>query len=79
MRHPGYAANYLVQGPYAVAIGRGWLPMLVVFVVFLMVYRYRVTCEEAMLKNSPPASPEFAAAYKKYMKETPSRLIPFIY
>ncbi len=71
LRHPGYAGSLAVWVGATLAFGT-WLGALVVAVVMLAAYGWRIRGEEAML------SATFGTAYEEYASHT-SRLIPGIY
>lgn len=71
IRHPGYLGTILLW------IGAGlatvnWIALVVIMVLMILAYAYRVQSEEAMLMSS------FGEEYKQYMART-RKLIPFIY
>ncbi len=70
IRHPGYLGSILMWAGAAAATAN-WIVLVLVFIVMLAVYIYRIETEEKML----------ASAYKdyaEYRKQT-WRLIPLIY
>ncbi len=71
IRHPGYSGSLLVW------IGAGlvtsnWIVLIVVTLVCISAYLYRIRSEEAMLVA------EFGEEYENYIRRT-RRLIPFVY
>lgn len=71
IRHPGYF------GVFAMWVGAGlimrnWIALLLLVIIQLTGYTYRINKEEEMLKES------FGKEYDQYMTRT-KRLIPFIY
>lgn len=73
VRHPGYM-SFLVCFPFAAALtANSWVYGLQIFgLVFARYGCYRAPIEEKALVKSYPA-------YKNYIKEVQSRIIPFIY
>lgn len=70
IRHPGYLGSILLWAGAAAATAN-WIVLLIVFVLMLVVYVYRIQNEEKMLLSTN-------AEYAEYQKQT-WRLMPFIY
>ncbi len=70
IRHPGYLGSILMWAGVAAATAN-WIVFLVILVVMLAVYHYRMESEEKMLVETQPE-------YAEYRKHT-WRLIPLIY
>ncbi len=70
IRHPGYSGMILVWSGIAAATGN-WIVLLIVFVVTVCAYYYRIENEEKMLLT-------MHADYSEYRSHT-WRLLPFIY
>jgi len=71
IRHPGYLGTLLLWIGAALAI-RNWLTLIVILVVMLIAYTYRISVEEKMLNAT------FGDVYQAYRKHT-WRLLPPIY
>ncbi len=71
VRHPGYLADLLLWIGAAVATLNWWI-MLLVALVMLIAYTYRIHVEEAMLRAT------LGEPYRAYMTRT-WRLIPLVY
>ncbi len=70
IRHPGYLGMILIWSGIAAATAN-WIVILIVFVVTISAYYYRIENEEKMLLS-------MHADYSEYRSHT-WRLIPFIY
>jgi protein-S-isoprenylcysteine O-methyltransferase len=70
IRHPGYLGSILMWCGVAASTAGG-LVLILVFVILLAVYAYRIRNEEAMLLASTPA-------YAEYRRHT-WRLVPFLF
>jgi protein-S-isoprenylcysteine O-methyltransferase Ste14 len=71
IRHPGYAGSLLVWTGYCLGVGN-WITFIVVAVLMLLAYGWRIRSEERML------SEHFGEAYCDYQRRT-ARLIPYLY
>jgi protein-S-isoprenylcysteine O-methyltransferase Ste14 len=71
IRHPGYTGSLLVWTGYALGTG-SWIALLVVIMLLLVAYGWRIRAEEAVLVNS------FGERYIDYQRGT-RRLLPFVY
>jgi protein-S-isoprenylcysteine O-methyltransferase len=71
LRHPGYAGSIMIWSG-AAAAGGSILALVLVFVLLVAVYAYRIRSEEHMLVQY------FGEQYENY-KKTSWRLIPFLY
>jgi protein-S-isoprenylcysteine O-methyltransferase len=71
IRHPGYLGTICVWIGFALAVGN-WVALIILTIMLLGVYGYRIRSEEAMLNDT------FGNEYQEYCKQT-WRLIPFIF
>jgi protein-S-isoprenylcysteine O-methyltransferase Ste14 len=71
VRHPGYAAVFIVFLGIGFALGN-WLSLIIFFIEVCFVYRRRVIVEEKALLNT------IGEPYRAYMART-KRFIPFIF
>jgi protein-S-isoprenylcysteine O-methyltransferase Ste14 len=71
IRHPGYLGNILLFLGAGIAMGNIFA-FIVIFVLVLSTYVYRIKIEEKMLNDI------FGEKYKEYFMRT-KKLIPFIY
>ncbi|NUR97528.1 MAG: isoprenylcysteine carboxylmethyltransferase family protein, partial [Kribbellaceae bacterium] len=71
IRHPGYAGSLLVWTGYSLGLGN-WIALLLVAVLLLAAYTWRIRAEEALLDQT------FGTQYAEYRTHT-KRLIPFLY
>ena len=71
IRHPGYLGVICLWIGFGLAIGN-WIATIVMAILLLGVYGYRIRSEEAMLVD------RFGEEYQKYRKQT-WRLIPFVF
>jgi len=71
LRHPSYAGGLLSMVGVAVALDN-WPAFLVIIVINLLLYSYRISVEEAAL------TAQFGTAYQDYCCTT-KRIIPFIF
>lgn len=71
LRHPGYAASCLVWIGATLAFGR-WPAAVVVGVLLILAYSWRIRAEETMLEAT------FGQAYRDYAART-WRLVPRVY
>ena len=71
IRHPGSLADVLLWAGFAVLSGNLVVALLLP-VMFVVVYLYRISVEEKMLVK------ELREAYVQYQRKT-RKLIPFIY
>ena len=71
IRHPGYLGNILLFIGAGFALGNLY-SFIVITVLFLVIYVYRIKVEEQMLVGI------FGDHYKEYSKKT-KKLLPFIY
>ena len=72
VRHPSYLGAFLALSGSAVVL-EAWYGLGIAIISMLIAYRIRIKTEEATLINS------FGEQYEAYQKQTPSRLIPFIW
>ncbi len=70
VRHPSYAAGFMVLGGVGVAFGN-WLSMAILFAAPCLVYTFRIRAEEKALLET------IGEPYRLYMSRT-KRLIPFL-
>jgi len=70
IRHPGYLGSIWMWGGVAAATAN-WIALLLVLIVMLVVYIYRIESEEKMLISAN-------ADYAEYRKHT-WKLIPWVY
>ena len=70
IRHPGYLGSILMWAGVALATAN-WIVLIIVLVVMLGVYSYRIQTEEKMLLATNPD-------YGEYQKHT-RKLIPFLF
>jgi len=71
IRHPGYLSDILIFAGAALAMNN-WITLVVVVVLFVPAYAYRIRTEEAMLTDI------FGQAYRDYQQQS-KRLIPGIW
>ncbi len=71
IRHPGYLATLLVWIGSGLALAN-WIATVIVALLMLGVYSYRIRSEEAMLLTT------FGERYQQYRQQT-WRLLPFLY
>lgn len=71
VRHPGYLGTILLWVGYGLALANG-IATVVVALLMLGVYRYRIRSEEAMLLTT------FGERYQQYCQHT-WKLLPFLY
>jgi protein-S-isoprenylcysteine O-methyltransferase Ste14 len=71
IRHPGYLGTLLVWVGSGLALAN-WIAAVVVAVLMLGVYSYRIRSEEAMLLST------FGERYQQYRQQT-WKLLPFLY
>jgi protein-S-isoprenylcysteine O-methyltransferase Ste14 len=71
IRHPGYTGSILVWTGYCLGLGN-WIAFVVVAVLMLVAYTWRISSEERMLVA------HFGQEYLDYQGRT-ARLIPFVY
>jgi protein-S-isoprenylcysteine O-methyltransferase Ste14 len=71
IRHPGYLGTICVWIGFALALGN-WIATIVLAILLLGVYGYRIRSEEVMLID------RFGNEYQAYRRRT-WRLVPFIY
>jgi protein-S-isoprenylcysteine O-methyltransferase len=71
VRHPGYLGVILVLVGAGLATVN-WIAAVIVTLITLTAYRYRITSEEDMLLTS------FGDQYREYMEHT-WKLVPFVY
>jgi protein-S-isoprenylcysteine O-methyltransferase len=71
IRHPGYAGSLLVWTGYCLGVGN-WIALLVVGVLMLAAYGWRIRAEERMLAAA------LGEQYRHYQRRT-ARLVPFLY
>ena len=71
IRHPGYAGSLLVWTGYCLGVGN-WIALLVVGVLMLAAYGWRIRAEERMLVAA------LGEQYRHYQRRT-TRLVPFLY
>jgi len=70
IRHPGYLGSILMWGGVAAATAN-WIVLVIVSIVMISAYTYRIENEEKMLVTT-------LADYSEYRSHT-RRLIPFIF
>ena len=71
IRHPGYLADILIWSAFGI-LSSNLFVAIVLPVMFVAVYLYRISSEEKMLAN------ELGDSYKEYQHRT-RKLIPFLY
>ena len=71
LRHPSYTAATILNTGIGLALG-SWASLLLLLVVSLIVYSYRISVEERALVA------EIGEPYREFMR-TRKRLIPYIY
>jgi protein-S-isoprenylcysteine O-methyltransferase len=71
LRHPGYTGTILLWIGSGLAL-TNWLATVVVALLMVAVYRYRIRMEEAMLLTT------FGEGYRRYRRHT-WKLLPFLY
>jgi len=71
IRHPGYLGTIFVWIGFAISLGN-WLAALILAILLVGVYSYRIRSEESMLIE------RFGNDYREYCQQT-WRLIPFLY
>lgn len=71
LRHPSYTAAIIINTGLAVALGT-WAGVLILLVMSLIVYSYRISVEERALLTT------IGEPYRQFMS-TRKRLIPFVY
>jgi protein-S-isoprenylcysteine O-methyltransferase len=71
IRHPAYAGSLLVWTGYCVGVGN-WMALLVVGVLLLAAYGWRIRAEERMLVAT------LGEQYRSYQRRT-ARLVPFLF
>lgn len=71
IRHPSYTGSLFTLIGFGIALN-SWLALLVMFVVFSVIYGYRIKIEELVLVE------HFGEAYEDYRKHT-WRILPYIW
>ena len=71
LRHPSYTAAIILNSGLALALG-SWASLVVLMVVSLVVYSYRISVEERALLTT------IGEPYRQFMNSR-KRLIPFVY
>jgi protein-S-isoprenylcysteine O-methyltransferase Ste14 len=71
LRHPSYTAAIILNSGLALALG-SWASLVVLMVVSLVVYSYRISVEERVLLTT------IGEPYRQFMNSR-KRLIPFVY
>lgn len=75
IRHPGYAANVVMQGTYAFAVSGDLVMGLTLWISYIVVLlTWRIVTEEEMLMKNPNTGEK----YKAYMKDVRYKIIPFV-
>lgn len=73
VRHPGYAANFILNASYFYLATGKFIPLIGFFVLFYLNWGRRMDNEENMLIE------HYGNEYKNYMKKTKYRILPYIY
>lgn len=71
IRHPSYAAGFLIMSGLGIALGNG-ISLLLLIAAALLVYVPRIRAEEGMLQQA------FGGAFEEYKKRS-WRLVPFVW
>ncbi|MCL2859637.1 MAG: isoprenylcysteine carboxylmethyltransferase family protein [Oscillospiraceae bacterium] len=71
IRHPGYLSDLLIFIGLSLTMGN-WLSLIIVPIMFILAYIYRIHVEEKMLLKI------FGEQYKSYQKNS-KMIIPYIY